>query len=43
MAALRRIAHNLIKQESSGKVSVRRRINKAGWDNEFLAGILTGV
>ena len=40
---LRQIAHNLIKQESSKKVSVRRKINKAGWDNDFLARILVGV
>jgi predicted transposase YbfD/YdcC len=42
-ALLRQIAHNLIKQESSRKVSVRRKINKAGWDNEFLARIVGGV
>jgi len=42
-ALLRQIAHNLIKQESSRKVSVRRKINKAGWDNRFLARILAGV
>jgi predicted transposase YbfD/YdcC len=42
-ALLRQIAHNLIKQESSKKVSVRRKINKAGWDNDFLARIVAGV
>lgn len=42
-AMLRQIAHNLIKQESSRKVSVRRKINKAGWDNDFLARIVAGV
>jgi len=42
-AMLRQIAHNLIKQESSKNVSVRRKINKAGWDNDFLARILAGV
>ncbi len=41
-ALLRQIAHNLIKQESSKNVSVRRKINKAGWDNDFLARILAG-
>lgn len=41
-AMLRQIAHNLIKNESSKKVSVRRKINKAGWDNDFLARILAG-
>jgi len=42
-AVLRQIAHNLIKQESSKNVSVRRKINKAGWDNDFLARIVAGV
>ena len=42
-ALLRQIAHNLIKQESSRKFSVRRKINKAGWDNDFLARIVAGV
>jgi len=42
-ALLRQIAHNLIKQESSKKFSVRRKINKAGWDNEFLARIVAGI
>lgn len=41
-ALIRQIAHNLIKQESSKKVSVRRKIKKAGWDNDFLARILAG-
>lgn len=41
-ALLRQIAHNLIKQESSKKVSVRRKINKAGWDNAFLTRIVAG-
>ena len=42
-ALLRQIAHNLIKRESSRNVSVRRKINKAGWDNDFLARIVAGV
>ena len=41
-AMLRQIAHNLIRQESSKKVSIRRKINKAGWDNDFLARIVAG-
>lgn len=41
-AMLRQIAHNLIKQESSKNVSVRRKINKAGWDNDFLGRIVAG-
>jgi len=43
VALLRQIAHNLIKQESSKNVSVRRKIKKAGWDNDFLARIVAGV
>ena len=43
LALLRQIAHNLIKQESSKNVSVRRKINKAGWDNDFLTRIVAGV
>ena len=42
-ALLRQIAHNLIKQESSKKISVRRKILKAGWENDFLLRILIGV
>ena len=41
-AMLRQIAHNLIRQESSRKVSIRRKMNKAGWDNHFLARIVAG-
>jgi len=41
-AMLRQIAHNLIKQESSKNVSVRRKINKAGWDSDFLTRIVAG-
>lgn len=43
LALLRQIAHNLIKQEPSASFSVRRKINKASWDNHFLARILGGV
>lgn len=41
-AMLRQIAHNLIKRESSKNISVRRKINKAGWDNDFLTRIVVG-
>jgi predicted transposase YbfD/YdcC len=41
-ALLRQIAHNLLKQESSKNVSIRRKIKKAGWDNDFLARIVAG-
>jgi predicted transposase YbfD/YdcC len=42
-ALLRQITHNLLKQESSKKISVRRKIKKAGWDNDFLVRILIGL
>ena len=42
-ALLRQTAHNLLKQESCRGINVRRKINKAGWDNEFLLRILLGV
>ena len=41
-ATLRQIAHNLLKQESSKNVSIRRKIKKAGWNNNFLAKIVAG-
>ncbi len=41
-AMLRQIAHNLIKKESSKNISVRRKVNKAGWDNDFLTRIVAG-
>jgi predicted transposase YbfD/YdcC len=41
-ALLRQIAHNLIRRESSKKVSIRRKMNKAGWDCDFLARIVAG-
>ena len=42
-ALLRQVAHNLLKQESSKGVSIRRKIKKAGWDEDFLIGILLGI
>jgi predicted transposase YbfD/YdcC len=42
-ATLRQIAHNLLKKESSKNVSIRRKINKAGWNNDFLARVVAGL
>jgi hypothetical protein len=42
-ALTRQIAHNLLKQEHSKDISIRRKIKKAGWDENFLTRILTGV
>lgn len=41
-ALLRQVAHNLLKQESSRGISIRRKIKKAGWDEDFLLGVLLG-
>jgi predicted transposase YbfD/YdcC len=42
-ALLRQIAHNLIKGETTKNISVRCKIKKAGWDNDFLARVVAGV
>lgn len=42
-ALLRQVAHNLLKQEPSKGISIRRKIKKAGWDRSFLVRILLGV
>jgi len=42
-ALLRQIAHNLLKQETSKGTSIRRKIKKAGWDEDFLIRILLGI
>ena len=36
------LEYGIPSQESSKNVSVRRKINKAGWDNSFLARIVAG-
>jgi predicted transposase YbfD/YdcC len=40
LATLRRLALNLLKQDTSKKSSLRGKILWAGWDNSFLAGLL---
>lgn len=42
-ALLRQIAHNLIKQETSKGISIRRKMKKAAYDTDFLTRILLGV
>ena len=42
-ALLRQVAHNLLKQETSKGISIRRKIKKAGWDEDFLLRILISV
>ena len=41
-AMLRKIALNLIKQDSTAKTSLKARRKKAAWDNEYMAQVVTG-
>ena len=41
LAIIRHIALNLLKQNKSGKGSIRSKRNRAGWDNNYLLEILT--
>jgi len=43
LATVRHIALNLLNQEKTVKAGVKRKRNKAGWDNEYLEKILAGV
>jgi predicted transposase YbfD/YdcC len=42
MALIRHIALNLLSKETSTKVEKKARRLKAGWDNSYLAQVLTG-
>jgi predicted transposase YbfD/YdcC len=42
-ALLRQVAHNLIKQQPSKGISIRRRMKMAGYDTDFLTKMLAGV
>lgn len=42
LAALRRLALNLIRKAKASKASVRASIKRAGWDHSFLEAILVG-
>lgn len=42
-AILRKIALNLLNQEKTLKKGLKRKRNLAGWDNEYLTEILTGI
>lgn len=41
LATLRHLALNLIRQETTHKRGVKAKIKRAGWDNDYLAGILS--
>ena len=41
-AMLRKIALNLIKQDSTAKTSLKARRKKAAWDNEYMAQVIAG-
>jgi predicted transposase YbfD/YdcC len=42
MAGLRRLALNLLGQETSVKVGVKTKRHRAGWDNDYLEQVLIG-
>jgi predicted transposase YbfD/YdcC len=43
LAIIRHIALNLLNQEKTLKAGVKRKRNKAGWDDEYLEKVLAGI
>jgi predicted transposase YbfD/YdcC len=43
MALLRHIALNLLKQEQSANIGIHNKRLRAGWDNDYLLKILSGL
>jgi len=41
MATLRHLALNLIRQETTHKRGVKTKIKRAGWDNAYLARLIS--
>lgn len=39
-AMIRRMALNMLRQDHTGKLSLRRKRLKAGWDNDYLRQLL---
>lgn len=42
MAGLRRLALNLLGQETSARVGTKNKRHRAGWDNDYLEQVLVG-
>jgi len=43
MAALRRLALNLLGQEMSAQVGIKNKRCRAGWDSDYLEKVLLGA
>jgi predicted transposase YbfD/YdcC len=43
LSRLRRIALNLLRQDKTSKVGIKARRKQAGWDLNYLSGLLTGI
>jgi hypothetical protein len=43
MALLRHIALNLLKQEQLANIGIHNKRLRAGWDNDYLLKILSGL
>ncbi len=42
-AVLRHIAHNLLQQQTTKRLSVKAKRKRAGWDTDYLLQVLRGI